>query len=190
MGGGREGGAIMLRFMAVLVLLFGCGAFVFGCTAPESSGPAGEPPAATSTAQEPEVQDSESAGPPALGEDITIGPWGMKVGEPSVEDEAPGRVPAPAGKELMFVPVSLWNTGDATLTIESKAFELKDSAGVAVATFGTRQGYNALDMSPLGPGYGTTTTFIYAVDPGSTGYTFSFAPGTGGQAAPVELKVR
>ena len=40
------------------------------------------------------------------------------------------------------------------------------------------------------PKYGTNTTFIYAVDPGSTGYTLTFSPEVDGQKTPLVVTVR
>jgi hypothetical protein len=91
--------------------------------------------------------------------------------EVTVEREAPGQIPPPSGKELMFVQVERFNSG------------------AEVKTFGMRQAYNALGMSPLEPNYGTTTAFICAVDPGSTGFVFTFAPEVDGQKTPLEVSV-
>ena len=45
-------------------------------------------------------------------------------------------------------------------------------------------------MSPLEPDYGTSTAFIYAVDPGSTGFVFTFSPQVDGQKTPLEVSAR
>jgi len=107
-----------------------------------------------------------------------------------VEPEAPGQIPPPNGKELMFVEVDLFNSGTETPQIKPAQFSLTGSAGAAVKTFARRQACNALDMSPLEPNYGTSTAFIYAVNPGSTGFVFTFAPEVDGQTASLEVSVR
>jgi len=94
------------------------------------------------------------------------------VREVTVEKEAPGQIPPPSGKELRFVQVERFNSG------------------AEVKTFAKHQAYNALDMSPLEPNYGTTTAFIFAVDPGSTGFVFTFTPEVDGQKTPLEVSVR
>jgi len=53
---------------------------------------------------------------------------------------------------------------------------MTDSCGAKVKTFGRQQAYNAWMVTPLEPKYGTNTAFIYAVDPGSMGFVFTFAP--------------
>jgi len=108
----------------------------------------------------------------------------------TVEKEAPGQIPPPSGKELMFVEVELFNAGTETLESKPEQFSMKDSSGAEVKTFGKRQAYNALDMSPLEPNYGTTTAFICAVDPGSTGFVFTFTHEVDGQKTPFEVSVR
>ena len=109
--------------------------------------------------------------------------------EVTVEREAPGQIPPPSGKELMFDQVELFNSGTETLEIKPGQFSMKDSSGTDLQTFGMRQAYNALGMSPLEPNYGTTTAFICAVDPGSTGFVFTFAPEVDGQKTPLEVSV-
>ena len=108
----------------------------------------------------------------------------------TVEPEAPGQVPPPSGKELTYAQVDLFDVGTETLQITPTQFSLTDAAGVAVKTFGKRQAYNALAMSPLEPDYGTSTAFIYAVDPGSTGFVFTFSPEVDGQKTPLEVSAR
>ena len=61
----------------------------------------------------------------------------------TVGPEAPGQVPPPSGKELMYVQVELFNVGTETLQITPTQFSLTDAAGVAVKTFGKRQAYSA-----------------------------------------------
>ena len=153
-------------------------------TAPATTAAPSAPASATAaTAASP-------AGPAAIGEQPTAGPWTFSVSDVSVQPEAPGQIPPPAGKELLFVSTSLANTGTETLLITPQQFELTDSSGATVKTFGKRQAYNAWKMSPLEPQYGTSTTFIYAVDPGSTGYTLTFSPEVDGQKTPLAVGVR
>jgi len=99
----------------------------------------------------------------------------------------------------MFVEVELFNAGTETLESKPEQFSMKDSSGAEVKTFGKREevktfgkreAYNALDMSPLEPNYGTTTAFICAVDPGSTGFVFTFTHEVDGQKTPFEVSVR
>jgi len=60
--------------------------------------------------------------------------------------------------------------------VKPEDFSMTDSSGATSRPFGKHQAYNAVDMSPLEPEYGTSTAFICEVAPGSTGYTFTFAP--------------
>jgi hypothetical protein len=152
------------------------------------AGAASAPVAAAASA--PATTASSPAGPAAVGDQLTAGPWQVSATRVSVEPEAPGQIPPPAGKELMYVEFSLSNTGTETLEITPQQFELTDSSGATVKTFGKRQAYNAWMMSPLEPKYGTNTSFIYAVDPGSTGYTLTFSPEVDGQTVPLSWTVR
>jgi len=112
------------------------------------------------------------------------------VPEAMPESQASVKRALSSGKELMFVQVELFNSGTEALEIKPGQFSLKDSSCAEVKTFGKHQAYNALDMSPLEPNYGTTTAFICAVDPGSTGFVFTFTPEVDGQKTPLEVSVR
>jgi hypothetical protein len=112
------------------------------------------------------------------------------VPEAMPESQASVKRALSSGKELMFVQVELFNSGTEALEIKPGQFSLKDSSCAEVKTFGKHQAYNALDMSPLEPNYGTTTAFIFAVDPGSTGFVFTFTPEVDGQKTPLEVSVR
>ena len=179
---------------ALLCVAVLAGVSVLGGCGSSASEPAvdadGASPAPSATAVEPAASAASPSGPAQVGDQLSAGPWSFSVSDVYVEPEAPGQIPPPAGKELMFVAVDLANTGDDTLQIEPKQFELTDAGGATVKTFARRQAYNALDMSPLEPDYGTTTAFIYAVDPGSTGYTLTFSPEVDGQAVPLAVTVR
>ena len=176
--------------MLLIVLL--CCVLVVGC----SAGQPAQPPATSGSAETPTAAESEPAptetqsGPAKVGDEQKSGPWTFSVTDVYTEDEAPGQVPAPAGKELMYVEVSIYNSGTTTLEVKPEDFSMKDESGAAVETFGKRQAYNALDMSPLEPNYSTMTAFIYAVDPGSTGYVFTFAPEVDGSTTPMDVAVR
>ena len=107
-----------------------------------------------------------------------------------VEPKAPGQVPPPAGKELMYVDFSLSNTG--TETLEDHAAAVRVDRLLRSRRQDVRQaaGLQRLDDEPAGARYGTSTAFIYAVDPGSTGYTLTFSPEVDGQPAPLSWTVR
>jgi hypothetical protein len=184
----RPHAATLLCLAALLLagVLSACGS-----SSPETSAattPASAP--ASAEASTPATTAAPPSGPAAVGDQLAAGPWTFSVTDVSVQPEAPGQVPPPAGKELMFVNVNLANTGTETLQITPKQFALTDSSGAVVKTFGKRQAYNALQMSPLEPKYGTSTTFIYAVDPGSTGYTLTFSPEVDGEEVPLAVTVR
>jgi len=168
------------------IILAGCGA---GQAATTTNQEAAVPPSSAPVGNEPAPAD-QSSGPAGVGDEMTSGPWTFMVSEVYTEDEAPGQVPAPSGQELMYVAVSLYNSGTTELEIKPEDFSMKDESGAVLETFGKRQAYNALDMTPLQPEYSTTTAFIYAVDPGSTGYVFAFAPEVDGVRTPMEVKVR
>lgn len=162
-----------------------------GAGAPSTPAPTGEAtPAVSDQASEPAASVETPLRRVKAGEQLTAGPWGFTVREVTVEKEAPGQIPPPSGKELMFVQVELFNSGTETLEIKPGQFSMKDSSGAEVKTFGKRQAYNALDMSPLEPNCGTTTAFICAVDPGSTGFVFTFTHEVDGQKTPLEVSVR
>jgi hypothetical protein len=188
----------MNRYRSRTAILLGLTALLLACALSACGSGSSDGSAATSAASAlPSVPASAAVtptaaptGPAAIGDQLTAGPWTFSVTDVSVQPEAPGQVPPPAGKELMFVNVSLANTGTETLQITPKQFALTDSSGATVKTFGKRQAYNAYMMSPLEPKYGTTTAFIYAVDPGSTGYTLTFSPEVDGQAVPLPVTVR
>jgi hypothetical protein len=170
-----------------------CAALLVGCGSDDQASPAATGPASSPAASQtfqPAATTPAPAGPAAVGEQQTAGPWGFTVSAVTVEPEAPGQIPPPNGKELMFVEVDLFNSGTGTLQIKPAQFSLTDSAGATVKTFARRQAYNALDMSPLPPNYGTSTAFIYAVDPGSTGFVFTFAPEVDGQTASLKVSIR
>jgi len=183
----------MRRSVVCVGMVACCATLLLGCGGGDSSAPAATGQAATPAPAQ-TIQPSASAqapsGPAAVGEQQTAGPRGFTVREVTVEPEAPGQVPPPSGKELMFVQVDPSNLGTETLQITPAQVSLKDAAGATVKTFDKRQAYNALDMSPLEPDYGTSTAFIYAVDPGSTGFVLTFAPGVDGQRTPLEVSVR
>jgi hypothetical protein len=182
----RIAGLLCLAVLILASVLAACGSSSGGASS--SAGAASTPTVAASS---PSATTAASpGGPAAVGDQLTAGPWQVSVSDVHVESEAPGQVPAPSGKELMYVEVSLANTGSDTLQITPKQFELTDASGAAVKTFGKRQAYNAWMMSPLEPKYGTNTAFIYAVDPGSTGYTLTFSPEVDGQAMPLAWTVR
>ena len=176
--------------MLLIVLL--CCALVAGCAGGQSA----QPPATSGAAETPTAAESEPApveeqsGPAKVGDEQKSGPWTFTVTDIYTENVAPGQIPAPAGKELLFVNVGLYNSGTTTLEIKPEDFSMKDGSGATVETFAKRQAYNALDMSPLEPDYSTTTAFIYAVDPGSTGFVLTFAPEVEGTATPMEVAVR
>jgi len=67
---------------------------------------------------------------------------------------------------------------------------MKDSSGAADKTFGKRQVYNAVDMSPLEPNHGVITASICALDPGPAGSVVTFTPAVDGQKTPLEVRVR
>ena len=98
-------------------------------------------------------------------------------------------VKAAKGKEFRYVEVSLSNNGAMVLKISPEDFSMTDSSGAVVKPFGKRQAYNAWNMTPLEPKYGTNTAFIYEVAPGSTGYTFVFAPEVDGKNVPLAVSV-
>jgi hypothetical protein len=179
--------AAALLCVAILpggLALGACGSSSSGASDGESSA---SPSAPAATPTTPEASPS---GPAKVGDRQTAGPWTFTVRSVEVQPEAPGQVPPPAGKELMYVSVELSNTGTETLEIEPRQFTLTDASGATVKTFGKRQAYNAWQMSPLEPDYGTSTAFIYAVDPGSTGYTLTFSPEVAGQETPLAVTVR
>ena len=183
----------MARYSLLSILLLCC-ALVVGCAGGQSAqAPTASGSAATSSAadagSEPEAAETPD-GPAKVGEEQKSGPWSFTVTEVYTKEEAPGQIPPPTGKELMFVDVSIYNSGTSTLEIKPEDFSMKDGSGATVETFAKRQAYNALDMSPLEPNYSTMTAFIYAVDPGSTGYVFAFAPEVDGTATPMEVAVR
>ena len=180
--------AAMLLCLAALLLM--CVLSACGTSSTDAPAATTAASAAASAASVPASAAASPSGPAAVGDQLTAGPWQFTVRDVSVQPEAPGQVPPPAGKELMFVAVDLANTGTETLQITPQQFALTDSSGATVKTFGKRQAYNALQMSPLEPKYGTNTTFIYAVDPGSTGYTLTFSPEVDGQEVPLEVTVR
>ena len=177
---------VCLAALLLAGLLTACGSSSSGTSS--DAGAASAP--ATAAASVPATTAASPPGPAAVGDQLTAGPWLVSVTQVSVQPEAPGQVPPPAGKELMYVDVSLSNTGAETLEITPKQFALTDSSGAIVKTFGKRQAYNAWQMSPLEPKYGTSTAFIYAVDPGSTGYTLTFSPEVDGQEVPLAVTVR
>ena len=158
-----------------------------GCTSAQSAAPEGGTGSSSvaSPATEPaeSTAEEEPGGPAKVGEELSAGPWLVKVDSVSSEQQAPGQVSPAAGKEFMFVEVQLSNTGSGTLQIVPEDFTMTDSSGAAMVPFGKRQAYNAVAMSPLDPKYGTNTTFIYEVTPGSTGYTFTFSPEIDGAKA-------
>jgi hypothetical protein len=47
----------------------------------------------------------------------------------TVEKEAPGQIPPPSGKELMFVEVELFNAGTETLESKPEQFSMKGLLG-------------------------------------------------------------
>jgi hypothetical protein len=67
---------------------------------------------------------------------------------------------------------------------------VEDSPRAEVTTFGTLQVYNALDMSPLELSNGTTTAFVCAIDPDSTGFACTFTHEVDRQKIPPEVSVR
>jgi hypothetical protein len=172
-------------FSAVLVLS-ACG--TTPAPTPQSSGstnsvtsPAASPPSSSSAAK--------PSGPAKVGTDLKAGPWTFTVSEIRHDQTAPGMVKPAAGKEFMYVDVGLGNTGTTTLAIKPEDCSMKDSSGAVVKPFGQRQAYNAFHMSPLEPKYGTSTSFIYEVTPGTTGYVFTFAPEVDGTPVPLEVSV-
>ena len=184
----------MARYIVFAAALLCCAVLLAGC----SGGQSAQPPAtggsletspAGGTSAEPAPAETPS-GPAKVGDEQKSGPWTFSVTDIYTKNVAPGQIPAPAGKELLFVDVSIYNSGTSTLQIKPEDFSMKDGSGATVETFAKRQAYNALDMSPLEPNYSTMTAFIYAVDPGSTGYIFSFAPEVDGTKTPMEVAVR
>lgn len=177
----------MVRNLVAVVLVGCCALLVAGCATAPTEPKAAVPPADIETPSAP--AEAPVTGPAKVGDSLTSGPWGFSISETYVKNEAPGQVPAPEGKELLYVQVQLSNNGQTTLEIDPADFSMKDASGATLETFGKRQAYNALDMTPLEPGYGTSTAFIYAVDPGATGFTFAFAPKGQGAGEPMEVQV-
>jgi hypothetical protein len=182
----RTAGLLCLAALLFASALSACGSSSSGTSS--SAGAASTPTAAAPSA--PASTAASPTGPAAVGDQLTAGPWQVAVTRVYVQPEAPGQVPPPQGKELMYVDFSLSNTGTETLEITPRQFALTDSSGATVKTFGKRQAYNAWMMTPLEPSYGTSTAFIYAVDPGSTGYTLTFSPEVDGQTVPLAWTVR
>jgi len=177
---------LVVVLVCVTAALGACGGSSPGATATTAAGGA----QASTQPSTPAESSASPSGPAAIGEQRTAGPWEVQVTGVDVRPEAPGQVPPPAGKELMYVEVSLANTGSETLKITPQQFALTDSSGAAVKTFGKQQGYNAWGMTPLEPKYSTNTGMIYAVPPGSTGYTLTFTPTVNGQEIPLTFRVR
>jgi len=180
------------RFVLVVIALLCC-VLAVGCAAGQAAKPAvggtTETSSATDAGSEPVAAETPE-GPANVGDEQKSGPWTFSVTEVYTKDEAPGQVPPPAGKEFMYVDVSIYNSGTTTLEVRPEDFSMKDASGATIEPFGERQAYNAVDMSPLEPNYSTLTAFIYAVDPGSTGYVFAFAPEVDGTKTPMEVAVR
>jgi hypothetical protein len=176
--------------VCVVLALSACG------SKPQTTGnEGGAGPATTSSAVSGTAEldggspETESSGPAKVGDQLTAGPWGVSVSEVYSKGEAPGMVKPAAGKEFMYVQVSLSNNGSSVLVVKPEDFSMTDSSGAPVKPFGKRQAYNAVDMSPLEPKYGTSTAFIFEVAPGSTGYTFTFAPEVDGARIPRSVTV-
>ncbi len=168
----------MSKRIALAIALACAVALVAGCAGNASTsgtGGAKPEPATSQVATEP-VEEQSSTGPGKVGDEKTAGPWTVSVQSVTPEQQAPGQVAPAAGKEFMFVSVSLANTGTGTLEIKPEDFSMTDASGAPVQPFGKRQAYNAVGMTPLPANAGTTTTFIYEVAPGSKGYTFTYAP--------------
>jgi hypothetical protein len=191
---GARGDFAMLRRLGVLALVAVCVLAAVGCAPKKAAAPA------SSTGQAPSVQatgavpaentaSGQASGPAKVGDELRAGPWVFSVTGVNSKQEAPGQVKPAAGKEFMYVEVSVYNDGTATLPIKPEDFSMKDSSGTLLKPFGKRQAYNAVDMTPLKPKYSTMTAFIYEVPPGSTGYTFTFAPEVDGKKVPLQVSV-
>jgi hypothetical protein len=189
----------MFRRFALLGASLSCAVLLSGCLAVQQL-PNGQLsvtpviPGVTSTATPVSLGDGTAAGAPAkkgeasvsatasmVGSQLESGPWKVLLEKAASARSLPDGKKPSVGKQLIVIDVAFRNTGlSSALQVLPKHFSLKDASGNTLKPFATSlAAFNAQSMRPLDARLGQTTTFVYEIPSGSSGYVFTFAPGQG-----------
>ena len=109
------------------------------------------------------------------------GKWTFTVTSVEHQPKGPEAADAPAGKEYLFIDITLANGGSSGAKAPASEFKLKTASGAVVAPFpdpnnpgsGTNEGTGS---DPVAAGSETSFNMVYVVPKGQTGDTFIFSP--------------
>ena len=180
------------RYSLVLIVLLCC-ALVVGCAGGQSAqAPTASGSATTSSAadagSEPAAAETPD-GPAKVGEEQKSGPWSFTVTEVYTKEEAPGQVPAADGQGAHVRRCQHLQLRDDDSRGQARG--LLDEGLMGQPSRPSREaGVQRSRHEPARAQLQHDDRFIYAVDPGSTGYVFTFAPQVDGTATPMEVAVR
>lgn len=168
----------MTRRIAILVALASCTALLGGCIAiPMGVQTGGGTSAATTPAGGPSNAAHPSADTAAVGQTLTAGALKVTVQSAKTARTLPTGQKAPSGKEFLLVEIDFQNQTTEAVVIVPADFKLASQSGKSVAPASpVPSAFNAQQMRPLNPAFGTSTVFVYQVPAGSLGYTFSYTP--------------
>jgi hypothetical protein len=127
------------------------------------------------------TQGKTVAGPRPVGVLQQSGPWKVNVQSAETAAKLPDGAKAAGGREFLLVDVTVQNAGtSAALIVRPNQFELKDSHGAQIKTYRTSlDAFNAQGVRPIDVAMGGSTTFVYEVPKGSSGYGFVVTPKQG-----------
>ena len=128
--------------------------------------------------------------PAMIGKAQSGGSWKVAVLRARAKTTGPGGMSAGSGKQWLLVETEFRNIKlSESLFVNPKDATLTSRTGKKYATSGTNPGYNGHGMRFIGPGLGSWTVFAFKVPKGSTGYTFTFSPKTGGKRLKLQWGV-
>jgi hypothetical protein len=127
------------------------------------------------------TKQATPSGPRPPGVVQTSGPWKVNAETAEVVASLPDGTKAPHGKQFLIVDVTVQNVGSsAALIVRADQFKLINSHGVALKPFPTSlPAFNAQQLRPVEVATGGSTSFVYEIPSGATGYGFVVTPKQG-----------
>jgi hypothetical protein len=126
-------------------------------------------------------QSKSASGPRPVGVEQQSGPWKVNVETAETAAKLPDGTKATGGSEFLLVDVTVQNAGSAAaLIVRANEFALHDAHGRTVKPYPTSlSAFNAQEVRPVEVAMGGSTTFVYEVPKGSSGYGFVVTPKQG-----------
>ena len=124
---------------------------------------------------------ASKAGPRPVGEEQTSGTWKVNVESTEQPKRLPDGSTPHSRKQFLVVNVTVQNMAQAgAIVIHANQFKLMDTHGVAIKPFPTSlPAYNAQVVRPIEVTMGGSSSFVYEIPDGSSGYGFVVSPGQG-----------